>query len=345
MKLKYYIVIGYLISMLITVAGVFFGLNHMLIETRGVYYILSVTIIACIVGGIVNLFLLSSVFTSLKKLKQKMKDISQRCFDTKAQICSPQEFKDLETAFNQMSSELESTFKSLNESEREKTMMIAQLSHDIKTPITSIQSTVEGILDGIISEEEVNYYLNTISRQTNRLNHLVEELSFITLETMSDTAEPYKEETIYLDKLLIDILSEFQLVFEKENRQVMIDVAPDVSKLSSQYDKLSRILLNLISNAVKYSDPGSPLTIKAYSNRQDIVIDIIDQGYGIKDEDLASIFNRLYRVESSRNMKTGGHGLGLYIARQLAHQLNGDILVESQYQKGSKFSLVLKLQK
>ncbi|MCC9690755.1 sensor histidine kinase, partial [Streptococcus agalactiae] len=163
---------------------------------------------------------------------QKMKDISQRRFDTKAQICSPQEFKDLETAFNQMSSELESTFKSLNESEREKTMMIAQLSHDIKTPITSIQSTVEGILDGIISEEEVNYYLNTISRQTNRLNHLVEELSFITLETMSDTAEPHKEETIYLDKLLIDILSEFQLVFEKENRQVMIDVAPDVSKLS-----------------------------------------------------------------------------------------------------------------
>lgn len=83
------------------------------------------------------------------------------------------------------------------------------------------------------------------------------------------------------------------------------------------------------------------MTIHAYQQEQSIRIDVIDQGQGIKKEDLPLIFKRLYRVEASRNMKTGGHGLGLSIARQLARQLGGDIAVESQLGKGSCFSLLL----
>ncbi|MGT2676689.1 sensor histidine kinase [Streptococcus pseudoporcinus] len=340
MRLRTYIVIGYLVSMLITIAGLIIGLKQMLITTKDISYILLIAVIASLAGGIVNMLLLTNVFSSLKKLKEKMQAISQKKFDRDHLIKSPLEFKDLEATFNQMSSELEASFESLNESEREKSMMIAQLSHDIKTPLTSIQATVEGILDGVIPKEEEKDYLNTISRQTNRLNQLVEELHVVSL---NDQRQEVKQtsQVIYIEKLLIEILSEFQLTLERENRTVNIEVAPEVVKIKSQYEALSRIMLNLVSNAIKYSEVDTALTIKAYRQDQMVRIDVIDQGQGIKEADLPLIFKRLYRVEMSRNMKTGGHGLGLYIAKQLAHQLGGDISVESQFGKGSSFSVFL----
>ncbi|MCB2832103.1 sensor histidine kinase [Streptococcus dysgalactiae] len=340
MRLRTYIVIGYLVSMVITIAGLIVGLNRMLIATKDISYILLIALIASLAGGIVNMILLTSVFSSLRKLKEKMQAISQRQFDHDQLITSPLEFKDLEGAFNQMSLDLEASFESLNESEHEKSMMIAQLSHDIKTPLTSIQATVEGILDGVIPKEEERHYLNTISRQTNRLNQLVEELHVVSLNDQNQEEKQHRQ-VIYLEKLLIDILSEFQLTLEQENRSVDIKVAPEVVKINSQYDALSRIILNLVSNALKYSEASTPLTIHAYRQDQSICIDVRDKGQGIKKEDLPLIFKRLYRVEASRNMKTGGHGLGLYIAKQLAHQLSGDIVVESQVGKGSSFTLLL----
>ncbi|WP_165626276.1 sensor histidine kinase [Streptococcus equi] len=339
MRLRTYIVIGYLMSMLITIAGLIIGLNQMLITIEDISYILVIALIASVAGGIVNMILLSNVFSSLKRLKKKIQAISERNFDSGQLIKCPLEFKDLEEAFNQMSSELKVSFESLSESEHEKSMMIAQLSHDIKTPLTSIQATVEGILDGVIPREEERHYLNTISRQTNRLNQLVEELHVVSLNDQQQEQRPLQ--IIYLEELLIDILSEFQLTLEQEKRSVHIEVAPEVVKISSRYDALSRIILNLVSNAIKYSKANTALTIKAYRQAQSIRVDVIDQGQGIRAEDLPLIFKRLYRVEASRNMKTGGHGLGLSIARQLARQLGGDIAVESQLGKGSCFSLLL----
>ncbi|HEL0197663.1 TPA: HAMP domain-containing protein [Streptococcus equi subsp. zooepidemicus] len=339
MRLRTYIVIGYLMSMLITIAGLIVGLNQMLITIEDISYILVIALIASVAGGIVNMILLSNVFSSLKRLKKKIQAISERNFDSGQLIKCPLEFKDLEEAFNQMSSELKVSFESLSESEHEKSMMIAQLSHDIKTPLTSIQATVEGMLDGVIPKAEERHYLNTISRQTNRLNQLVEELHVVSLNDQQQEQRPLQ--IIYLEELLIDILSEFQLTLEQEKRSVHIEVAPEVVKISSRYDALSRIILNLVSNAIKYSKANTALTIKAYRQAQSIRVDVIDQGQGIRAEDLPLIFKRLYRVEASRNMKTGGHGLGLYIARQLAHQLGGDIAVESQLGKGSCFSLLL----
>ena len=222
-------------------------------------------------------------------------------------------------------------------------MMIAQLSHDIKTPITSIQVTVEGILDGVIKEEERLHYLTTIGRQTERLNKLVEELDVLTLNTQPQDTADEKVEVVFLDQLLIESMSEFQLQIEQEERDVYIQVSPESAKVKSHYDKLSRILVNLLNNAFKYSVPGTRIEVLAQLTEQELTISVKDEGQGILPEDLEKIFKRLYRVETSRNMKTGGHGLGLAIARELAHQLGGDITAESQYGLGSKFTFSLNL--
>lgn len=343
MKLKSYILVGYLVSTLLTILVVFWAIQRMLIEKSEVYFLVGMTLIASFIGAAVSIFLLSPVFSSLKHLKKQAQNIAGKDFSTEIETKGPIEFQELGQAFNDMSRNLQDTFQSLDESEKEKRMMIAQLSHDIKTPITSIQVTVEGILDGVIKEEERLHYLTTIGRQTERLNKLVEELDVLTLNAQPQDIADEEVEEVFLDQLLIESMSEFQLQIEQEERDVYIQVSPESAKIKSYYDKLSRILVNLLNNAFKYSEPGTRIEVLAQLTEEELIISVKDEGQGILPEDLEKIFNRLYRVETSRNMKTGGHGLGLAIARELAHQLGGEITAESQYGLGSKFTFSLNL--
>ena len=343
MKLKSYILVGYLVSTLLTILVVFWAVQRMLIEKSEVYFLVGMTLIASFIGAAVSIFLLSPVFSSLKHLKKQAQNIAGKDFSTEIETKGPIEFQELGQAFNDMSRNLQDTFQSLDESEQEKRMMIAQLSHDIKTPITSIQVTVEGILDGVIKEEERLHYLTTIGRQTERLNKLVEELDVLTLNAQPQDIADEEVEDVFLDQLLIESMSEFQLQIEQEERDVYIQVKPESAKIKSYYDKLSRILVNLLNNAFKYSEPGTRIEVLAQLTEEELIISVKDEGQGILPEDLEKIFNRLYRVETSRNMKTGGHGLGLAIAQELAHQLGGKITAESQYGLGSKFTFCLNL--
>ena len=343
MKLKSYILVGYLVSTLLTILVVFWAVQRMLIEKSEVYFLVGMTLIASFIGAAVSIFLLSPVFSSLKHLKKQAQNIAGKDFSTEIETKGPIEFQELGQAFNDMSHNLQDTFQSLDESEQEKRMMIAQLSHDIKTPITSIQVTVEGILDGVIKEEERLHYLTTIGRQTERLNKLVEELDVLTLNAQPQDIADEEVEDVFLDQLLIESMSEFQLQIEQEERDVYIQVKPESAKIKSHYNKLSRILVNLLNNAFKYSEPGTRIEVLAQLTEQELTISVKDEGQGILPEDLGKIFNRLYRVETSRNMKTGGHGLGLAIAQELAHQLGGKITAESQYGLGSKFTFCLNL--
>ena len=343
MKLKSYILVGYLVSTLLTILVVFWAVQRMLIEKSEVYFLVGMTLIASFIGAAVSIFLLSPVFSSLKHLKKQAQNIAGKDFSTEIETKGPIEFQELGQAFNDMSHNLQDTFQSLDESEQEKRMMIAQLSHDIKTPITSIQVTVEGILDGVIKEEERLHYLTTIGRQTERLNKLVEELDVLTLNAQPQDIADEEVEDVFLDQLLIESMSEFQLQIEQEERDVYIQVKPESAKIKSYYDKLSRILVNLLNNAFKYSEPGTRIEVLAQLTEEELIISVKDEGQGILPEDLEKIFNRLYRVETSRNMKTGGHGLGLAIARELAHQLGGEITAESQYGIGSTFTFHLNL--
>ena len=339
MKLKSYILVGYIISTLLTIIVVFWAIQRMLIEESEIYFLIGMTLIASFVGAGISLFLLSPVFTSLAKLKEHAKRVADKDFPANLEVQGPVEFQQLGQAFNEMSHDLQATFDSLEESEREKGLMIAQLSHDIKTPITSIQATVEGV----IKESEQAHYLATIGRQTERLNKLVEELNFLTLNTARNQAETTSKDSIFLDQLLIECMSEFQFLIEQEERDVHLQVIPESARIEGDYAKLSRILVNLVNNAFKYSAPGTKLEVVAKLEQNQLSISVTDEGQGIAPEDLENIFKRLYRVETSRNMKTGGHGLGLAIARELAHQLGGEITVSSQYGLGSTFTLLLNL--
>lgn len=334
---------GYIISVFITIMATFWAVNKMVIAQSSGFLIILITLSASFLGIMVNLILMRPTIKSLERLRRQAKDISENNFNMIDDVVAPSEFKELSQDFNLMSAKLKATFKSLKDSETEKDEIIAQLSHDIKTPITSIKATVEGILDGVIAPDEISDYLGTIDRQTDRLNNLVEELNYLSLnqDNQVDQVKAEKED-IFLDQLLLDTMSEFQLTLEREKRKVAIDVTPTGAKVVSDKNKLSRIIYNLINNAIKYSQDGTPIKVVAKIEKENVVINVIDRGQGIDDKELQNIFKRLYRVEGSRNMATGGHGLGLYIAQELAHQLNGEVQVKSEYGIGSTFSLILK---
>ena len=150
MKLKNYILVGYLVSTILTILVVFWAVQRMLIDKSEVYFLVGMTLIASFIGSAVSINQLSPVLSTKKQKKNQAQNIASKDFSTEIETKGPLEFQELDQAFNDMSHKLQATFQSLDESEQEKRMMIAQLSHDIKTPFTSIQVTVEGILVGVI---------------------------------------------------------------------------------------------------------------------------------------------------------------------------------------------------
>ena len=339
MKLKNYIIIGYLISTILTILAVFWAVQKMLIEKSEIYFLIGVTLFASFFGAMISLLLLSPIFSSLNELKRKQKILPIKILILPSPLKGPIEFQEFGKAFTHMSDDLKKILWFTRRKWERKENNDCSTSHDIKTPITSIQATVEGILDGIITQEEQFHYLTTINRQTERLNKLVEELDDLTLNTQETENHPQKNEVIFLDQLLVHAMNEFHLLIEQENRDIHIQVLPESAKFTSHYDKLLRILVNLLNNAFKYSDPGTPVDVKGILEDNTLTISVSDKGKGIDAKEFEHIFKRLYRVESSRNMKTGGHGLGLAIAQELAHQLGGKITVQSQKDVGSTFIL------
>lgn len=337
MRLKFYLLISPLITLLLTLLGVFVGISYMLIDQKEIGFIMGIVALASLIGLIPSFLMSQKVLLSLQLLVEKMQALSAGHFQKETPITSPLEFQQLDSSFNQMA-------QNLQESEQEKAFMVAQLAHDIKTPITSIQASIEGILDGVIHEDEVPHYLQTMLQQTKRLDHLVGKLDNLSLE-VEQSQHPLKQtETVYLDTLILNVLAEHRLQIEQEGREVRVQVSPESAYIQSQYQKLYRIVDNLVQNALKYSPPGSPLSIEAVATVNRLNIAVQDQGQGIPSKEIPLIFKRFYRLENSRNPQTGGHGLGLYIAQELAQQLGGHIDVDSQEGKGSIFSLQIQLQ-
>lgn len=162
--------------------------------------------------------------------------------------------------------------------------------------------------------------------------------SVMSLNTVS--RNNYELETIYIDKLFVSILQTYEQQAACESRTIDVNLCDEVQSFKQYRVPLERILLNIIDNAIKFTSPGSRIELKVNQEAGNIlVITVSDDGTGIASEHLNRIFDRTYRVEESRNKTTGGSGLGLYIARNLAHQMDGVLEVESKINIGSSFIL------
>jgi len=231
------------------------------------------------------------------------------------------------------------TIKSIENIRRD---FVANVSHELKTPITSITGFVETLLNGAIDEkDEALRFLSIIERHAKRLNSIIDDLL-----SLSKLEQPEERELEFEVSTISSILSSAVQICREKGIKKEIDIIQDCGKqVQAEIIPLliEQALVNIIDNAIKYSDPRSSITASCREGKEakTVEISITDQGYGIPEKDLPRIFERFYRVDKARSREMGGTGLGLAIAKHILRINNGEIRAESTLGIGSTFTLIL----
>lgn len=218
---------------------------------------------------------------------------------------------------------------------------VANVSHELKTPITSIEGFAETLLDGALDEpESARRFVEIIGKQASRLHAIVEDLL-----ALSRVEQEAKREEIVLQELPIaEVLqSAIQACSsraEKENMAISLACAPTITARINPA-LFEQAVVNLLDNAVKYSGKGSSIRVETEKHPDEVLIRVCDNGVGIASQDISRIFERFYRVDKARSAKLGGTGLGLSIVKHIVQAHHGHISVESSPGKGSIFTLHL----
>lgn len=226
-----------------------------------------------------------------------------------------------------------SDFKRL---EKIKKDFVSNISHELRTPLTAIKGFVETIEEN--ANEKNRSYLEIIRRNTERLINIVNDLLVLS-EIENREIKPVIE-NVNLKELLQEISKLFEKQLKEKQLYLKIDIKDDASIIMADYFKLEQLFINLIDNAIKYTDKGG-VTINIKKDNTNIQIEIEDTGIGIPAEHLPRIFERFYVVDKSRSKRIGGTGLGLSIVKHIVLLHNGSINVESTPGKGTKFTILL----
>jgi two-component system phosphate regulon sensor histidine kinase PhoR len=217
---------------------------------------------------------------------------------------------------------------------------VANVSHEIKTPITAIKGFAQTLRDGVKDEDSRERFLEIIEKHTDRLITIIDDL--LSLSRVEEGAE--KGEISLQSGYIGDVLQSAGQLCERKasQRKIGIEVLCDHDiKGKINPALLEQALINLLDNAIKYSEESGAIRVQARAEGDEIVIDVIDCGSGIEKKHLDRIFERFYRVDKARSRKLGGTGLGLSIVKHIAHAHGGHVTVDSSPGKGSTFSIHL----
>ena len=250
-------------------------------------------------------------------------------------------FKELSQRFTDLNLKNTTEIDTMKGMETYRKEYMGNISHEMKTPLFTIQGYVDTLLEGGVENLAIrDKYLERIDKSVERLLNIVKDLDMINqFESGIITLNRSRFDLNHLIRELIDILD---LEAQKKHTKIILQTTSTQMFVLADKQKISQVLLNLISNAIYYSNRESAtVTVKTNVQNQKILVEVEDNGMGIKPEMLPRIFERFYRIESSRNRNDGGSGLGLAIVKHIleAHQQN--IAVESVYLEGTKFSFSL----
>lgn len=216
---------------------------------------------------------------------------------------------------------------------------VANVSHELRTPLTTVKSYAETLIE--MSDGEVqSKFLTTIVKETDRMTRIVKDLLTLSRLDEDTDAAPHKEE-IDLDMFVGDIADRLKITAEKKNQTLTYKALSKLPPVFTDKDKLEQVIVNIISNAVKYTAVGGKIEVFTGRVYNDLYIKVVDNGIGIPKENLPRIFERFYRVDKARSRGTGGTGLGLAIAKQIMDTLGGRITIRSEYGIGTEVIISL----
>jgi two-component system phosphate regulon sensor histidine kinase PhoR len=218
---------------------------------------------------------------------------------------------------------------------------VANVSHELKTPITSIKGFVETLLDGAIKDPvDSQRFLQIIAKQADRLHAIIEDLLSLSKIEQREDADDIALEPGNVRGVLESAVHVCQAAAAEQDISIALDCD---SQLRARINPvlLEQAIVNLLDNAIKYSDPGREVRLSAQASGDEVLIHVADRGCGIADDQVARIFERFYRVDRARSRKLGGTGLGLAIVKHIVQTHRGRVTVESTLGVGSTFTIHL----
>lgn len=216
-----------------------------------------------------------------------------------------------------------------------KKRMANNYAHEFRTPLTAIQSTIEGLIDGVF--EPTPERLENIRQEILRLSRMINQID--TLVELEDKDAVLNKTKFDVSKVVEQVVSTFEVQCKEKKIAVSLDLVP--CELLADYDQLSSVVFNLMSNAVKYTDMKGGIKLIVKDHKDTCELQVVDTGIGIAEEDIPLVFEHLYRTDVSRSRETGGSGIGLSVVKSIVLNHDGEITVESAVGEGTTFKIVL----
>ncbi|MBR5314955.1 MAG: HAMP domain-containing histidine kinase [Clostridia bacterium] len=277
-------------------------------------------------------FITKRITAPLKKISSAAREFAKGNFSVRVPVNGTDEIAQLSESFNNMAEELENH-------EKTRSSFIANVSHDLRTPMTSISGFIDGILEGAIPPEKYQHYLSIVATEVKRLSRLVSSLLEISKFEAGEKKLAISEFDIC--EMARQILISFEKKIDEKNLQVEFECDSFNLPVLADKDQVHQILYNICDNGIKFSRNGGKYVISIKEKGKQAFVSVYNEGDGISPEDLPFIFDRFYKSDKSRGLDKTGVGLGLYIAKTIIEAHGQEIWAKSAYGDYSEFVFTL----
>jgi signal transduction histidine kinase len=293
-------------------------------------YLLWGAALAIAIALILTFLFSRRILSPIRTLSSTAIKLGKGDFSQRVQIKNRGEVGELANTFNSMADDLERT-------EKLRRNMVADIAHELRTPLSNVSGYLEAIRDDVIKPDPST--IASLSEEVDLLSRLVDDLQELALVDAGELKLNRLPEDLLL--LIQQAVKAVQTRVLSKGLQIGIDVPEMIPPVNIDYHRISQVLRNLLENAIKYTPDGGKITVSAVKQGKFICISVADNGEGIPAEDLPNMFERFYRVDKSRARRAGGSGLGLTIVKRLVESHGGTVSVQSELGKGSRFSFTL----
>jgi signal transduction histidine kinase len=296
-------------------------------------YLLWGGLIALGIAMLVTFFLSRRILSPIRALTSTARQLGKGDFSQRVNIKDKGEVGELAQTFNSMASDLERTEKLRRD-------MVADIAHELRTPLSNVSGYLEAIRDEVVKPDTTT--ISSLSEEVDLLSRLVNDLQELTL---ADAGElKMVRQTDDISQLIAQSVAAAQTVAIGKGLQMRSEVQTALPPVFIDHQRISQVLRNFLANAITHTPPGGTISVAAQSKDKFIEVSVADNGEGIPAKDLPNIFERFYRVDKSRARSRGGSGLGLTIAKRLVEAHGGKVAVQSLEGQGSRFSFTLPVQ-
>ena len=302
-----------------------------------------IVIALCVVAIFLALWMYWSIVDPLRKVQLATKNIKNGNLDFKMEVKAKDEIGELYVDFEEMRQRLKDNAEEKIEADNRDREFISNISHDLKTPLTSIRGYCEGIMDGVASTpEKMDKYIRTIYTKTNEMDDLINQLTLYS--KIERKSVPFDFAQVSATEYFGECAKALELELDAQSIKFTYDnQLCDDCVLIVDEEQIRRVLNNIVGNSVKYAHV-SPLeiTMRLEDMGGDVRVSLADNGVGIAPKDLPHVFDRFYRADSSRNRSTGGSGIGLSIVKSIIEEHGGTVWAGSEKDKGTVISFLLR---